>query len=186
MLSPALSMSRLKAGSGRLEKEAANKLPHMAWDGRWTVKFTAARRREEADGLGSPVDSAIPACGDRDHSGIDRRFHRCFGFIGTVMATNAAVQRGTREELVAEISAAYLWRRPQHRSDRASRGLHRKLARDPAERQQGDLPGRVLCLEGIGLDTRPGLALARGRGRLMALSAIDRPAPGGAGSTEAP
>lgn len=46
--------------------------PHKDRGGRWTVKFTKAKVRQ--DGTLPSVDLAIPAFGYRNYIAIDRRF----------------------------------------------------------------------------------------------------------------
>jgi transposase, IS5 family len=84
-----IKAGRIKAGrikAGRIPAEWAKqpaKLRHKDRDARWTVKSTKAKPRVD----GAPrVDLAIPAFGDKNHLGIDRR-HR---LIGSWAVTDAA------------------------------------------------------------------------------------------------
>jgi transposase, IS5 family len=71
-------------------KKHPAKIRHKDRDGRWTVKFTKAKKRQ--DGSKPAVDIAIPTYGYQNHISIDGRF----GLIRKWQATDAASYEGAR------------------------------------------------------------------------------------------
>ena len=120
----------IKAGQlpeGWAEKPA--KLRQKDRDGRWTVKFSKARPRED----GAPqVDRAVPAFGYKNHVAIDRRH----GLIRGRTACHAAAHDGARlaEVVDADNTAGDVWADTAYRSAKnkawlAARGLVSRIHR---------------------------------------------------------